>query len=171
MTNNSNPYLTVKTVTKKRMATLIVVICAFFGAAVAYSAVDLFLRGEIGSGVISCVIFAAIMMPVYRIFSDAYRKISARRIAEALIPLTEESLTFDQLQTVLSSEKALQQIKTLIGKGYLQNLQIDLDERTVALYVPDGSYVHWICPGCGAKNRDRKGSVLRCKYCDQPFTK
>ena len=28
-----------------------------------------------------------------------------------------------------------------------------------------------VCPGCGAKNRARKGGALRCKYCDQPMTK
>ena len=171
MTNVSNPYLTVKAVAKKRLATPIALVCAFFGVAVAYSTVDLFLRGEMGSGVISCFLFAAVMTPVYRTFRHAYRKLSARRIAEALIPLSEESLTFDQLQTVLSSEKAIQQIKTLIGKGYLQNLQIDLAERTVALYVPEDSFVRWVCPGCGAKNRARKGGALRCKYCDQPFAK
>ena len=171
MMGNTNPYLTVKAVAKKRLATPIALVCAFFGVAVAYSTVDLFLRGEMGSGVISCFLFAAVMTPVYRTFRHAYRKLSARRIAETLIPLSEESLTFDQLQTVLSSEKAIQQIKTLIGKGYLQNLQIDLAERTVALYVPEDSFVRWVCPGCGAKNRARKGGALRCKYCDQPFAK
>ena len=108
MTNVSNPYLTVKAVAKKRLATPIALVCAFFGVAVAYSTVELFLRGETGSGVISCFLFAAVMTPVYRIFRHAYRKLSARRIAEALIPLSEESLTFNQLQTVLSSEKAIQ---------------------------------------------------------------
>lgn len=171
MMGNTNPYLTVKAVAKKRLATPIALVCAFFGVAVAYSTVDLFLRGEMGSGVISCFLFAAVMTPVYRTFRHAYRKLSARRIAETLIPLSEESLTFDQLQTVLSSEKAIQQIKTLIGKGYLQSLQIDLAERTVALYVPEDSFVRWVCPGCGAKNRARKGGALRCKYCDQPFAK
>ena len=142
MTNASNPYLTVKAVAKKRLATPIALVCAFFGVAVAYSTVELFLRGETGSGVISCFLFAAVMTPVYRIFRHAYRKLSARRIAEALIPL-----------------------------GYLQNLQIDLEERTVGLYVPEDAYAQWVCPNCGAKNRARKGGALRCKYCDQPVTK
>lgn len=171
MTNVSNPYLTVKAVAKKRLATPIALVCAFFGVAVAYSTVELFLRGETGSGVISCFLFAAVMTPVYRYFCHTYRRISARHIAEALIPLSEEILTFDQLQAVLASEKALPQIKVLIGKGYLQNLQIDLDERIVALYVPADSFVQWVCPGCGAKNRNRKSGVMRCKYCDQPFAK
>ena len=171
MMGNTNPYLTAKAVAKKRFTLPIVMICALFGAAVAYSTVDLFLQGEMGSGVISCFLFAATMTPVYRYFCHTYRRISARHIAEALIPLSEESLTFDQLQAVLASEKALPQIKHLIGKGYLQNLQIDLDERIVALYVPAESFVQWVCPGCGAKNRNRKGGVMRCKYCDQPFAK
>ena len=44
MTNVSNPYLTVKAVAKKRLATPIALVCAFFGVAVAYSTVELFLR-------------------------------------------------------------------------------------------------------------------------------
>ena len=168
MTNASNPYLTVKAVAKKRLATPIALVCAFFGVAVAYSTVELFLRGETGSGVISCFLFAAVMTPVYRIFRHAYRKLSARRIAEALIPLSEESLTFDRLETVLSSGKALEQIQSLIGKGYLQNLRIDSENRTVGLYMPEGSLVQWVCPGCGAKNLARRGGPMRCRYCDQP---
>lgn len=168
MTNVSNPYLTVKAVAKKRLATPIALVCAFFGVAVAYSTVELFLRGETGSGVISCFLFAAVMTPVYRIFRHAYRKLSARRIAEALIPLSEESLTFDRLETVLSSGKALEQIQSLIGKGYLQNLRIDSENRTVGLYMPEGSLVQWVCPGCGAKNLARRGGPMRCRYCDQP---
>lgn len=117
MTNVSNPYLTVKAVAKKRLATPIALVCAFFGVAVAYSTVELFLRGETGSGVISCFLFAAVMTPVYRIFRHAYRKLSARRIAEALIPLSEESLTFDQLQTVLSSEKPFNKSKRSSAKA------------------------------------------------------
>lgn len=168
MTNVSNPYLTVKAVAKKRLATPIALVCAFFGVAVAYSTVELFLRGETGSGVISCFLFAAVMTPVYRTFRHAYRKLNARRIAEALIPLSEESLTFNQLQTVLSSKKAIQQIKTLIGKGYLQNLRIDSENRTVGLYMPEGALVQWVCTSCGAKNLARRGDPMRCRYCDQP---
>ena len=59
-------------------------------------------------------------------------------------------------------------LKALIGKGYLQNLQIDSTARTVALYVPEGSFTQWVCPGCGAKNLTRRGAPMRCRYCDQP---
>ena len=90
-------------------------------------------------------------------------------MAEALLPMEEERLTFEQLQGALSSDKALGQLKALIGKGYLQNLQIDSTARTVALYVPEGSFTQWVCPGCGAKNRVRRGSPMRCRYCDQPY--
>ena len=171
MTNGMNPYLTAKAMEKKKSDIPIMLLCATFAAAAAASAAELFWEGEALSGVITIFLFAAIMTPIYRIFRHAYRKACARRIAEALIPLSEESLTFDQLQTVLSSGKALQQMKSLVGKVDLQNLQIDSAKRTVALYVPEGAYVQWICPGCGAKNRDRKEGVLRCKYCDQPFTR
>ena len=111
------------------------------------------------------------MIPVFRILQNAYRRICAHRIAGALLPLTEESLPFDRLGTVLSSSKALEQLQSLIGKGYLQNLRIDSENRTVGLYMPEGALVQWVCPSCGAKNRERRGGALRCKYCDQPFEK
>ena len=168
MTNVSNPYLTVKAVAKKRLATPIALVCAFFGVAVAYSTVELFLRGETGSGVISCFLFAAVMTPVFRILRRVYRRACAHRIAGALLPLTEESLTFDRLETVLSSGRALEQLQSLIGKGYLQNLRIDTENRTVGLYMPEGALVQWVCPGCGAKNLARRGAPMRCRYCDQP---
>lgn len=108
------------------------------------------------------------MIPVSRILQNAYRRICAHRIAEALLPLTEESLTFDRLETVLSSGKALEQIQSLIGKGYLQNLRIDSENRTVGLYMPEGALVQWVCASCGAKNLARRGGPMRCIYCDQP---
>ena len=85
MTNASNPYLTVKAVAKKRLATPIALVCAFFGVAVAYSTVELFLRGETGSGVISCFLFAAVMTPVYRIFRHAYKRAPHRRGADPAV--------------------------------------------------------------------------------------
>ena len=129
MTNVSNPYLTVKAVAKKRLATPIALVCAFFGVAVAYSTVELFLRGETGSGVISCFLFAAVMTPVYRTFRHAYRKLSARRIAEALIPLSEESLTFNQLQTVLSSCAILQKSHSTNQNAHRKRIPAESEDR------------------------------------------
>ena len=74
----------------------------------------------------------------------------------------------DRLGTVLSTGRALEQIQSLIGKGYLQNLRIDSENRTVGLYMPEGALVQWVCPGCGAKNLARRGAPMRCRYCDQP---
>ena len=169
MTSGKNPYLTEKAVARKKSALPILLICGTFASAALISAAELFTEGEMLSSVMTLFMLAALMTPIVRIFLNIYRKACARRIAGALLPLTEESLTFDQLQTVLSSDKALRQMKSLIGKGYLHNLKLDYDERTVGLYIPEGSFVHWICPGCGAKNRSRKDGALRCKYCDQPF--
>lgn len=48
-------------------------------------------------------------------------------------------------------------LQSLIGKGYLQNLRIDSENRTVGLYIPEGALVQWVCASCGAKNRARRG--------------
>lgn len=117
------------------------------------------------------LLLAALFTPVVRTFAHYRRSASARRIAGTLLATPEESLTFDQLKTTLSSAKAPQKLRTLISGGYLQNLQINADERTVKLYTPEYEYVQWVCSGCGAKNRERKGGAMRCKYCDQPRAK
>ena len=71
-------------------------------------------------------------------------------------------------EPLLSSGKALEQLQSLIGKGYLQNLRIDSENRTVGLYMPEGALVQWVCTSCGAKNLARRGGPMRCRYCDQP---
>ena len=171
MTNSTNPYLTAKASARKKTDIPVALVCAIFAAATASSTVKMFSQGKTLAGVMGILIFAALMIPVSRILQNAYRRICAHRIAGTLLPLTEESLTFDRLRTVLSSGKAIEQIQSLIGKGYLQNLRIDSENRTVGLYMPEGALVQWVCPNCGAKNRERRGGALRCKYCDQPFEK
>ena len=104
----------------------------------------------------------------YQNFTTTNAAEFASTVTSALLPLTEENLTFDRLGPVLSSGKALEQLQSLIGKGYLQNLRIDSENRTVGLYMPEGALVQWVCPGCGAKNLTRRGAPMRCRYCDQP---
>ena len=162
MTNITNPYLSAKAVAKKKTDIPVVLVCAIFAAATVSATL---------SGVMGIFLFAALITPVFRILRHAYRRACAHRIAGALLPLTEESLTFDQLGAVLSSSKALKQLRSLIGTGYLQNLQINAATRTVALYTPEGTFVQWICLGCGAKNSGRRGSAPRCTYCGQPYAK
>ena len=171
MTNSTNPYLTAKAVARKKTDPPVALICAIFAAATASATVTMFSQGKTLSGVMGMLIFAALATPVFRILRHAYRRACAHRIAGALLPLTEESLTFDQLGAVLSSSKALKQLRSLIGTGYLQNLQINAATRTVALYTPEGTFVQWICLGCGAKNSGRRGSAPRCTYCGQPYAK
>lgn len=157
MTNITNPYLSAKAVAKKKTDIPVVLVCAIFAAATVSATIKMFSQGKTLSGVMGIFLFAALITPVFRILRHAYRRACAHRIAGALLPLTEESLTFDQLGTVLSSSKALEQLRSLIGTGYLQNLQINAVTRTVALYTPEGTFVQWICPGCGAKNSGRRG--------------
>ena len=168
MTNSMNPYLTAKAAARKKTDPPVALVCAIFAAATASSTVKMFSQGKTLAGVMGILIFAALMIPVSRILQNAYRRICARRIAGALLPLTDESLTFDRLETVLSSGKALEQLQSLIGKGYLQNLRIDSENRTVGLYIPEGALVQWVCASCGAKNLARRGGPMRCRYCDQP---
>ena len=168
MTNSMNPYLTAKATARKKTDPPVALVCAIFAAATVSSTVKMFSQGKTLAGVMGILIFAALATPVFRILRRAYRRACAHRIAGALLPLTEESLTFDRLGTVLSSGKALEQLQSLIGKGYLQNLRIDTENRTVGLYMPEGSLEQWVCANCGAKNLTRRGAPMRCRYCDQP---
>ena len=168
MTNSMNPYLTAKAAARKKTDLPAALVCAIFAAATVSSTVKMFSQGKTLAGVMGILIFAALATPVFRILRRAYRRACAHRIAGALLPLTEESLTFDRLGTVPSSSKAIEQIQSLIGKGYLQNLRINSENRTVGLYMPEGALVQWVCASCGAKNLARRGGPMRCKYCDQP---
>ena len=169
--NTTNPYLTKKAQEKKRLSIPVVAVCTIFGLGAASAGIDLFREGKTLSGVMAVLLLAALFTPVARTFAHYRRSASARRIAWTLLATPEESLTFDQLQTTLSSAKAPQKLRALVSGGYLQNLQINADERTVKLYTPEYEYVQWVCSGCGAKNRERKGGAMRCKYCDQPRAK
>lgn len=151
MTNITNPYLSAKAFVKKKTDIPVVLVCAIFAAATVSATIKMFSQGKTLSGVMGIFLFAALITPVFRILCHAYRRACARRIAGALLPLTEESLTFDQLGTVLSSSKALEQLRSLIGTGYLQNLQINAATRTVALYTPEGTFVQWICPAAARR--------------------
>ena len=168
MTNSMNPYLTAKAATRKKTDLPAALVCAIFAAATVSSTVKMFSQGKTLAGVMGILIFAALATPVFRILRRAYRRACAHRIAGALLPLTEESLSFDRLGTVLSTGRALEQLQSLIGKGYLQNLRIDTENRTVGLYMPEGALVQWVCASCGAKNLARRGGPMRCRYCDQP---
>ena len=168
MMNSTNPYLTAKASARKKTDPPVALVCAIFAAATASSTVKMFSQGKTLAGVMGILIFAALVTPIFRILRRAYRRACAHRIAGVLLPLTEESLTFERLGTVLSSGNALEQLQSLIGEGYLQNLRIDSENRTVGLYIPEGALVQWVCASCGAKNRARRGGPMRCKYCDQP---
>ena len=168
MTNSKNPYLTAKAAARKKTDPPVALVCAIFAAATESSTVKMFSQGKTLAGVMGILIFAALATPVFRILRCAYRRACAQRIAGVLLPLTEESLTFDRLGTVLSSSNALEQLQSLIGKGYLQNLRIDSENRTVGLYMPEDALVQWVCASCGAKNLARKGGPMRCRYCGQP---
>ena len=168
--NTTNPYLTKKAQEKRRLSIPVVAVCTIFGLGAASAGIDLFREGKTLSGVMAVLLLAALFTPVVRTFAHYRRSASARRIAGTLLATPEESLTFDQLQTTLSSAKAPQKLRALVSGGYLQNLQINADERTVKLYTPEYEYVQWVCSGCGAKNRERKGGAMRCKYCHNPET-
>lgn len=97
MTNITNPYLSAKAFVKKKTDIPVVLLCAIFAAATVSATITMFSQGKTLSGVMGIFLFAALITPVFRILRHAYRRACARRIAGALLPLTEESLTFDQL--------------------------------------------------------------------------
>ena len=164
-----NPYSTQEAAQRKKCDIIILLICGLFAAADVSAVINLFSDGKALAAVIGIIFLAALIMPIVRTLVHAFRAASAKRIAEALAPLTVEALTFEQFQSAVSSGNALKQLKSLIGKGYLQNLQINPETQTITLYSPENAFIQWVCPNCGAKNRERKGGALRCKYCEQPF--
>ena len=89
MTNIANPYLSAKAVAKKKTDIPVVLVCAIFAAATVSATITMFSQGKTLSGVMGIFLFAALITPVFRILRHAYRRACARRIAGALLPLTE----------------------------------------------------------------------------------
>ena len=108
MMNSTNPYLTATASARKKTDSPVALVCAIFAAATASSTVKMFSQGKTLAGVMGILIFAALATPIFRILRRAYRRACAHRIAGVLLPLTEESLTFERLGTVLSSDNALE---------------------------------------------------------------
>ena len=123
MTNSTNPYLTAKAAARKKTDAPVALVCAIFAAATASSTVKMFSQGKTLAGVMGILIFAALMIPVSRTLQNAYRRICAHRIAGALLPLTEESLTFDRLGTVLSTGRPLNR-SNRSSEPYFESLRI-----------------------------------------------
>ncbi len=131
-----NPYLTKKAMQKKPLALPVAAVCGFFALGAAAMTFDLFSEGQSLYGVMALLSLATLLEPIVHIFIRFRRSLCAQHIAESLLLLTAESLTFDQLQNALFSCKAPQQIEVLISKGYLQNLKIDSAARTVTRTLP-----------------------------------
>ena len=165
-----NPYLTKKAMQKKPLALPVAAVCGLFALGAAAMTFDLFSEGQTLYGVMALLSLATLLEPIVHIFIRFRRSLCAQHIAESLLLLTAESLTFDQLQNALFSCKAPQQMEFLISKGYLQNLKIDSAARTVTLYTPKGSFAQRICPCCSGRTVCEGAAVLRCKHCNQPFT-
>ena len=85
-------------------------------------------------------------------------------------PLPEESLTFDQLQTVAFLRQSASNSSRC---AHRQRIPAESEDRLGKSHgedciCPRARLVQWVCASCGAKNRARRGGPMRCKYCHQP---
>lgn len=90
MTNIANPYLSAKAVAKKKRIFPLCWSVPFCGSDCLRDDNDVS-QGKTLSGVMGIFLFAALITPVFRILRHAYRRACARRIAGALLPLTEKA--------------------------------------------------------------------------------
>ncbi|MDO5022284.1 MAG: hypothetical protein Q4E07_02955 [Eubacteriales bacterium] len=168
MTNNHNPYITEKVVMKRKRNTAIVIICGFLAISTILATHSSYLEGEYDTVIIELILLALFVLPIIRISLHKYYSICAKRIAEDLLPLTDDRIPFHKLGETLSLKNPLLKLKRLIGKGYLQNMHIDQKTTSLLLNKPNESYIDWVCDGCGAKNLIKKGVKMYCNYCGQP---
>lgn len=167
MTKNINPYITEKTARKEKRGTNKLILYAFLIFIFIITVVDLLKEGNYLSAFIGLLVIIGLAIPLARILLRNYYRMTAKSIAEKLLPLKYERLPFDTLQTTLSLKNPLQKLSALIGKGYLQNILIDKKTHYVVLNKPMGKLVSWVCSSCGAKNSVKTNEPMYCAYCDQ----
>ena len=77
MMGAANPYLTQKTLEKKRFAPLIVAVCMMFALGAGASIFDLLKEEKRLSAVMGVLLMAALLIPVVRIFAHEWRRLRA----------------------------------------------------------------------------------------------
>ncbi len=99
---------------------------------------------------------------------------------------TDPLRSIDQLAaaTGVAVETAKENILEMIDKGYFVNTYVDFDRNCLVFLQVGGApesastqqsessveYASVSCPGCGATNRIRKGTVGECEFCGNPLS-
>ena len=138
--------------------------------------IDFIIEKDWSTAVVGMGLIALCAWPVVRIAQRWYYGSHARKLADIFMEMTEESVSFKQLNgRLLKPDKKLaEHVKRLLEKRNLQNLYIDYDKNAVVLAVPSPrvqkrEFVQMECPNCGAKNQVIRGRVGRCAYCESPL--
>ncbi len=155
---------------KRKRSTAKILLYGFFFMGCLLSIPDLLSEGNISNLLVMFIIMTAFTVPLIRNILHRYYSFTAKLIAGKLLPIRKDRLSFDSLSKMLSLNKPVQKLSTLIEKGYLQKIYIDNETRLIYLGKPIGRPVSWVCSSCGAKNSGRTDEQPRCTYCGQPYT-
>lgn len=171
-----NSYLVKKTLTKQELKKKI-------NSIIGWGVVILFGFGLVGGLVgYSEDLHDGILVYIFLILPGVWMIYNARKISKLndLANLyanffagdTDGFVYIDELSSHAGKESSvvIRELETLFSKGYFQNCSLQLNnQRGVKLASSDRkNYIGFkavVCPGCGASNSIRSGSVGVCEYC------
>lgn len=169
-----NPYLTQKSLKGYAGRATAAAICTFIAAVTVSTTADFVMQKEWDTVGASVLILALLLFSVYRNMRHIMFCREAQQIARHLICRTEECVSIEQLNADIAKPRLAKKISDLIDRGYLQNVRVDAQKRSIVLTAPNQRVVNdeivaMECPNCGAQNQVTRGRVGRCFYCEQPL--
>lgn len=167
-----NPYLTQKSVKSNTWRIVTASLCLFFAVIAFTTMLDFIQQKNWGTVCADLAMIAALLIPAYRNIRHIVRSNDARQIARHLAQRTEERVSLESFMRDAGKPCLAKHLGRLIEGGFLQNIRIDAQTRTIVLTAPnqrliDNDIMEMECPSCGAKNQVTRGRVGRCAYCEQ----
>jgi hypothetical protein len=162
---------------------ILAIACAIFGI-ICILAIGLATSTDI---IVVIIFFALTALGISLIVRGKKRRELAKLFKEYTARLATDPLrSIDQLAaaTGVAVETAKENILEMIDKGYFVNTYVDFD-RNCLVFLQEGAspesastqqsessveYASVSCPGCGATNRIRKGTVGECEFCGNPLS-
>lgn len=119
---------------------------------------------------IMLAIFAVILLLVLHHFKQYLDCQEARKIATHLNGIASQLVDFKDLEKQIPVDSVIRKLQAHITRGYIQNIQMDLERHVVVLLtrsrlVVEDLYVEVKCPRCGVPQLMVRGRLGECEYC------
>lgn len=141
-----------------------------FGAALfLYVAIDL-LNENILSTFLCVLMALPFILAIYRSITRTRLSKHAEEVEIRLLSIMDNEISFERYSKLMGESDAVEELKTLLKKGYIQNVVVVYEKNTIDLLNVSSRMVNQqlqtvYCPECGAKNIVQPGRLNHCEFC------